>query len=327
MKKFKYFTIGGIAQKIFNLVLITIILMMVANSVVIMYQYGQLTDLVGRANESQKQSITATSENTMTAVLDANMTQSTQMEAYIAGDLFSDVIRVVNLVADYTGKLFENPDLYPARETSLPDMSKDGEVSIQVLTEAGIDLSDPEISSTLGLIGNLSELMTAVYSGAKVDSCYVGLPCGVMLLVDDHSSSKFDENGEIISIPIRERLWYTGAEENGTLHFTDVTTDLFTGEISIMCSVPVYHNGELVAIIGADLFLNDVSRSVNAAAKNGSFICIVNQSGHVLFSPQKEGVFRVVQTEEAADLRSSSNADLSRFVKDSLRENTELRLI
>jgi len=39
---------------------------------------------------------------------------------------------------------------------------------------------------------------------AEVDSCYVALPDGVMLLVDDHASSKFDAAGEIISIPIHE---------------------------------------------------------------------------------------------------------------------------
>ena len=68
--------------------------------------------------------------------------------------------------------------------------------------------------------------MTAVYADANVDSCYCALPDVVMLLADNHSSTKFDENGNIMSIPIRERLWYTGAKETGRLHFTIVTTDL-----------------------------------------------------------------------------------------------------
>ena len=265
MKKIKNITIGGIQQKIFNLVLITIILMMAAFAAVIIYQAGELTGLVRRTSDSQKESITSISKQTMAAVLDANLTQSTQMEAYIAADLFGDAVRVVDVVADYTEKLFAAPENYPSRETALPDKAKDGEVSVQVLTEEGIDLSDPAIRNKLGLIGNLSDLMTAVYADANVDSCYVALPDGVMLLVDNHSSSKFDESGAVIPIPMRKRLWYTGAVETGKLYFTDVTTDLYTGQISIMCSLPVYSGGKLVAVVGADLFLNDMAASVNSS--------------------------------------------------------------
>ena len=327
MRKIKGITIGGIQQKIFNLVLITIILMMAAYTVVIFYQSGQLTDLVRDTNESQKQSISTISGETMSAVLDTNLTQSTLMEAYIAGDVFGDAERVVNVVADYAIKLFADPENYPFRDMPLPDKAKDGEISMQVLTEEGVDLSDPDISRKMGLIGNLSDLMSAVYADANVDSCYVALPDGVMLLVDDHSGTKFDENGAIISIPIRERLWYTGAVESGGLHYTDVTTDLFTGEISIMVSLPVYQDGQLAAVIGADLFLNDISDAVNGTARSGSFVCIVNQCGHVLFSPQTDGIFRVLPAGEAQDLRNVDDAELSGFIRDALEKGTELRLI
>ncbi|MBR4662054.1 MAG: PDC sensor domain-containing protein, partial [Clostridia bacterium] len=294
MEKEKRKTRRSIRSKIFNLVLITIILMMAAYTVVIVYQSGRLTALVRSASESQKESISSISEETMTSVLDANMIRSTQMEAYIAGDVFGDASRVVKIVADYTGKLLADPENYPSREVAPPDKAKDGEISLQVLTEDGVDISSPAIRDKLGLIGNLTELMTAVYADSNVDSCYVALPEGVMLLADDHSATKFDEGGNIIPIPIRERQWYTGAAETGKLYYTDVTTDVYTGEISIMCSFPVYNDGELVAVVGADMFLNDVSAAVNSVANSGSFICIVNSSGHVLFSPQTEGVFRVL---------------------------------
>ena len=327
MKKYKRITIGGIQQKIFNLVLITIILVIAAFIVVIVYQTGKLSVIVKESSDSQKQSIAAISGDTMDAVLDANLTQSTKMQANIAGNIFGDAAHVVNIVADYTEKLFADPDNYPSREAALPDKANDGKPSVQVLTEKGIDLSDPEISGKLGLIGNLSDLMLAVYSNANVDSCYVALPDGVMLLVDDHAGTKFDENGELVPIPMRERMWYTGAVKVGKLYFTDVTTDLFTGEISTMCSLPVYRDGKLVAVVGADLFLNDVSEAVNSTARSGSFVCIVNQNGHVLFSPQTEGVFRVLPSDEAQDLRKSENTDLAAFVRDSLSKNTELKLI
>ena len=327
MKKIKNITLGGIQQKVFNLVLIMILLMMAAYTVVIIYQANRLTGIISEASAAQKESITSISQGTMGAVLDANLTQNTRMLAYMAGTLFDDAAGVVNTIADYAEKLFADPASYPRREVPLPDRAKDGEISVQLLTEEGVDISDPAIAEELGLIGNLADLMTAVYAEANVDSCYAALPNGVMLLVDDHAGSKFDDSGNIVHIPIRERLWYIGAEETGGLHFTDVTTDLFTGQISIMCSLPVYRDGQLVAVIGADLFLNDMAETVNRLSQNGGFVCIVNQNGHVVFSPQTEGVFRVQSDDAMQDLRSADSAELAAFIRDALAESTGLRLI
>lgn len=327
MKKFGNITIGGIQQKIFNLVLITIILIMASYSAVIFYQINRLSNIVNESGEEQRESITSISGQTMDAIMDSNLTQSTQMEAYIAGDIFSDAERVVKIVADYTGKLFANPDNYPAINVNLPDKDKDGEISVQVLTEEGIDITDATINSKLELIGNLSDLMIAVYSDSNVDSCYCALPDGVMLLIDNHSGTKFDKDGNIIPIPIRDRLWDKGAEESKKLFYTDVTTDLFTGEISIMCSLPVYNGEELVAVIGADLFLNAVSDAVNSTMKNGSFVCIINQNGHVLFSPETEGLFKVSKDTEPIDLRNVDNENLARFVNETLTENTDVQTV
>ena len=57
MKKFKSITIGCIQQKIFNLVLVTLLLLMAAYAAVIIHQSGLLTGLVRDTNEAQKASI------------------------------------------------------------------------------------------------------------------------------------------------------------------------------------------------------------------------------------------------------------------------------
>ena len=327
MKRIKNIVIGGIQQKIFNLVLITVLLIMAAYTAVILYQSGRLSRLISETGDAQRESITTISHETMDAVLEVNMTQSTQMQAHIAGDLFDDSASVVRILSDYAEKLFADPASYPAQEAALPDAANDGEISVQLLTEEGIDPSDPAIAGKLGLIGNMANLMTAVYADSNVDSCYVALPEGVMLLVDDHAASKFDEQGNLLSIPFRERAWYTGAAETGGLYFSDVTKDLFTGQISIMCSLPVYQDGQLAAVIGADLFLNDMADGVNSLSQNGGFVCIVNQNGHVVFSPQTEGIFQVSGGDSMQDLRASENTELAAFITKAFSENTGLCLI
>ena len=327
MKRFKNITLGGIQQKVFNLVLIVLLLVMAAYSVTIIYQMNHLTGIVTDTNEKQKDAITAISQNTMDAVIAESLSSRTQMQAYIADDLFSDTADTVRTLGDYAGMLFASPDQYSARETALPNAALDGEGSVQLLAEADVDLNDPIVAEKLGLIGNLSELMLSLYANAEVDSCYIALPEGVMLLVDDHASSKFDAAGEIISIPIRERDWYKGAIETGGLYFTDIISDIFTGQYCVMCSVPVYVDGKLAAVAGADLFLDNMEAYVNTSGENGRFTCIVNDRGHVVFSPRTDGIFRVRGGSIAEDLRTLGNAELAAFIDAALAGNTDVNLI
>ena len=327
MKKYKNLTFGGIQQKIFNLVLIMLLLIMAAYSVMILYQMKNLTGLVTETNEEQKGAITATSRQIMDAVIAQTQTSRTQMQAYIADNMFSGTADTVGTLAEYTRLLFESPQQYPARAVARPNAALDGTASVQLLTEEGVDPDDPAVAEKLGLIGNLSELMLSMYGNAEVDSCYVALPEGVMLLVDDHASSKFDAAGGTVAIPIHERDWYNGAIAAGGLYFTDIVSDVFTGQYCVMCAMPVYANGALVAVAGADLFLDNMEAYVNSSDQLGQFTCIVNSNGHVVFSPRTEGIFQVRGGAEAEDLRAQGNAELASFIDKALTANTEVTLV
>ncbi len=116
MRKFGNFTIGGIQQKIFNLVLITLILVMAAYSVVIVHQMNTIGSLVTETNEKQKGSMTEITDRTMDAVVTQSLSSSTQMQAYIANEMFTGTANVVSTLADYTKILLENPERFTARE-------------------------------------------------------------------------------------------------------------------------------------------------------------------------------------------------------------------
>ena len=92
MRKFGNITLGGIQQKIFNLVLIMLVLVMAAYSVMIVHQMNQLTGLVSEAGEKQKGAITAISRQTMDAVIAGSLGRQTRLQAYIAADLFSELL-------------------------------------------------------------------------------------------------------------------------------------------------------------------------------------------------------------------------------------------
>ena len=178
MRKIRNMVFGGIQQKVFNLVLVVILLMMAAYTVVIIHQAGRIGRLVTETNEKQKQSISEVSRQTMDAVISQSMGQSTQMEAYIANDLFEDLADTVNMLGDYAGNIFRDPEGYSAQPYALPDPAREGEITVQLLTEEGLDLSNAELSERLGLIANMSDMMKALYANGNVNSCYIALPDG-----------------------------------------------------------------------------------------------------------------------------------------------------
>ena len=327
MKKIKNLVIGGIENKIFNLVLITTILIVAVYSVVISHQAKNLHNLVTETNGKQKESISAISEMTMDSVVTNTLANDTLMKATIADTIFTDVENNVRIMPDYAQVLFDEPESVSPESAARPDPSMDGTVSVQLMADEGVDFSDPDLSARLGVIANMSGMLETVYNHSSLDSCFIGIPDGVFLIADDRAGDKFNEDGSLKTIPVTQRPWYTGAAAKKDLYFTDVETDAFNGQIGIVCALPVYHDGKLAAVVGADLFLDSLQEAVDASDQYGGFIYIINEQGHVIFSPKKEGLFQVRLSSESEDLRVSGGDDLAAFVNDSMKESTPVRLV
>ena len=325
MKKYKNLVIGGIQQKVFNLVLVTILLLVAAYTAVILYQTSSLKTLTGETNLRQKEAITEISGTTMDAVVADSLTSRTEMAAMLADDLFTKLSSTVQILADSAETMLQAPELYPARPFALPDASMDGTITMQLVGETGSMPEDPATMEKLGLLANLSDLMTALYRNAGTSSVYIAVPEGYMLCVDDKSGARVDEQGNILTIPIRERPWYVGAAQSNSIFFTDVLQDVFTGEIGITCTIPIRQNGRLVAVAAADMFLDQMATAVSGSGDVVHYTCIINNQGHVVFSPQNQGTLRARNAEDAEDLRFSEQEDLAAFVRDALNGTTGVR--
>ncbi len=325
MKKYKNLVIGGIQQKVFNLVLVTILLLVAAYTAVIAYQSINLEKLTVETNQRQKEAIAEISGTTMDAVVADSLASKAEMSAMLADDLFTKLSSTVQILAENAEALLQTPELYPARPFALPDASMDGTITMQLVGETGSMPDDPATLEKLGLLANLSDLMTAMYRSAGTSSVYIAVPEGYMLCVDDKSGARVDEQGNILTIPIRERPWYLGAAQSNSIFFTDVLQDTFTGEIGITCTIPIRQNGRLVAVAAADLFLNQMAEAVTTSGDAVHYTCIINNQGHVVFSPQNQGTLRARTAEEADDLRFSEQEDLAAFVRDALNGATGVR--
>ena len=157
MRKFRKITIGGIESKIFNLILITVILLSVAFLAVSLYRSSMLANLTAETSARQQETTSAIISGTMDQVMDSTMKSSSEMEAIIVDEMFRDVQTRVTLVADYAAKVFSDPDSFPAKAYAGPDPSLGGQIVAQVLWADGVDPQDPAIAERTGLLANLSE--------------------------------------------------------------------------------------------------------------------------------------------------------------------------
>ena len=311
---------GGLQQKILNLMLVFIIILVGAFVAVSIYQQNNLTKIVQQTSAEQQASIEAVSEETMKTVLETSMVQSTALQAYIADDLFGDVRSDVLTLQTFATELFEHADNFSAHPVDPPSAANDDVPSAQLIHEEGVD---PEDSQMLGLVGNMSEIMLSMFETSdKLSSVFIGTADGNMVLVNDRSNVFVSADGTPLPLDIRSRLWYTQAAAAGEVIFTGVVLDAYAEEPMLECAAPVYRDGRLVAVVAADVYLTAISDYVESAAASGGFLCVVNADGQVLFSPQKSGVFKPELSGNAADLREDGALGL--FVTQALREKTGL---
>ena len=327
MKKKGKIVIGGIENKIFNLVTITILMILLVFGTMIYIQTKKLSDLMEDTNAKQRESISGISSETMTQVIYGTLGETALMQGYIADNLFSGVAGEVRMLQDYAVKLYNSPGEHPRIPVAEPDKANDKKVKAQLLYGEDVNIADPAVADEIGLVGNMSDMMCSLYSAKNVSSAFISTATGLTVIADETSGSKFLEDGSRLRISGTTRPWYKGAADAGTVYFTDVEVDTFTGKIGIVCSAPVYQGDKLVAVVGADLFLDSMAAAIEGTNKESGFSMIINQDGHVVFSPRKSGLFSTHAVQDAVDLRKVDNKELADFITKALSGSTDISVV
>lgn len=325
MRKWLGLTIGGLQQKILNLVLIFMLAMIGVFSAVSFYQSKKLSKTVKEARDEQQQAIKTVSQDTMHQVINGTLVKTTALQAYIADDMFADLKSDVMTMQTLAQQLFSHKDTITPHPFSLPDASKNGQPTAQVLHEKGVDYKN---SKYLGVAAHMSESMIAMYkSSGKLSNCFIGLADGTNLCVDELPANKYDKNGTLSDFPVRERPWYISAAEKKQLCFSGIEYDTYTRKLCVTCSAPVIVDGVLYGVVGADIFLDAMDEYVKNAANSTGLLCVINNEGQVIFSSDGGSAFKVETAANASDLRKSANTELADFVTNSLKQRTDLTQI
>ena len=326
MKEVWGIKIGGLEQKIVNLVLVTILLMTAAFSGISLYQSNTLNQLASESSQRQQEAIGEITGEVMDAVVKQSLARSNRTGAAIADAMFGATAQQVTFIADAAAKLFADPAAVAPAAYSDPDPKDDGHWTAKVLYAEETDPADPAVAVKLGLAANLSETMISLCPAMDVTAMYIGLPEGAFLYVGQ-TSSAWVENGIPRAYDPRTRGWYQKAAETGTLVFTDGEWDAATGEYCVECAMPVYGpKGNLQAVIGIDMFLTDMEEVITSLSVDGEQCLLVNQNGHAVLEPQAEA-FPMETEERECDLRLSRCVPLAQAVSNALNgEESEVGL-
>ncbi|MBO4887849.1 MAG: SpoIIE family protein phosphatase [Firmicutes bacterium] len=328
MRKFWKLVIGGIESKIFNLVLVTVILILIAGIVVLEYQSRNLTDLVDETNTKQTEAIRKTSTETIHGIIYEGLAKENYMASSMADSLFQEHYQAISMLGDYAQKLYDDPDQYPRIMPPQPKADEDGTVTAQLILREGVDPSDPALADELGLLGNLDDMLVSMYqSFPNMGSCFIGTKSGILLMADDMPSTKVLSDGSIIHMDPTSRVWFTEAGTDGKIFFTSIDKDSFTDRIGTVCARPIYQNGEIIAVVGSDLFLNDMETQINTQEETGQYVFIINENGQVIFSPKTRGILQAKPSKDAVDLRQAPDTELAEFVAKAMQGQTEVTLV
>ncbi len=326
MKKILGLSIGGLKQKLLSLVIVIFLIMLVFVTILSVYKTRYLSSVVSSTNEVQQAALGEVSTGTLYDVLESSVTKNNTLQAYIADDMFEEIVTDVNTLQALAEGYFSHRGAYDPIPYYPPDPAMDGTITAQVLwDETVVDYGD---SDYLEIAAHMSDIMIAMCeSSGYMDNCYIGFEDGTSLCIDAMSANKYDEDGNLIYFPARVRPWYEEAVAEGGLVISGVIYDTFSGESCVTCSAPIEVDGELIGVVGIDLFLDELEAYVNQSAGNVGFICIVNSDGQVIFAPEDNGLFEVEDQYVAYDLRESNNSDLAEFVTQALVMSTDLQLI
>ncbi len=318
MKRFKHLVIGGIQNKVFNLILAAVILMTAAGMGISVFYNQVLSQVVTESGEKQEKAITEITSSVMEQVVVQSLSRTNRTDAQIADTLFRTFRERVTFLGECAGKLLVHPEAYVAKPYAAPDPADDGTWKAKVIYAEGVQEDDPALVEKLGLLSNLSEMMVTMCPALGAANAYIALPEGAHLSVSDTSSSWF-EDGNLRSYDPRTRIWYQQAVEAGKLIFTEGEWDANTGEYCVECAMPVYGpDGTLQAVVGMDCYLKEMQDMLQETTLTGEYQLMVNQNGHAVFLPLAEA-FPMEPGDAQGDLREAKTELLAQIVRETLQ--------
>lgn len=253
-------------------------------------------------------------------------------KAALIEEKFHTVTAGVRAIAQLAENIYRNPQDYPEREVALP-VPESTQLAAQLLwsgqlaeTSAGAPAEAPALPSPTNeqaqeilKLGNLQDLLVQYNEvNDMISSTYLATKSGWMIQADYIAYSKYSGENDIPDYyEAEKRQWfqYGSLAEPGEVTFTDVIMDIHENRECIVCAMPVYADGKLMAVAGIGSYLDAVRQEVLSTTVGESGCAfLINEKGQIMVSGADTGETAV--SAAGTTLLESPNASLAEAAED-----------
>ena len=248
-----------------------------------------------------------------------------QRAAYIE-EKFNAVEAGVAGIAALAENIYAHPEQYPDREVAWP-VRGSNELAAQLLWSERLIADHSELPNVVPAyteevlkLGNIQDLLVQYNANnPMISSTYIASVSGWMIQADYIADSKYTGESPLpMYYEAAQRQWFQRGMEAGwrEIVYSDVMMDVNEGGECIVCAMPVYYNGEIVAVAGIGSYLNTVSAAVrDTVIGESGYAFILNEKGNIMLSGVHEGE-TAVYADKNIDIRESENAMLADIAAD-----------
>ncbi|MCR5666549.1 MAG: SpoIIE family protein phosphatase [Eubacterium sp.] len=324
MRKIGRFTIGGLQTKILNLCIILVISTIVVFAIVGIVQLRSVSKLAKTTAEEQNETIQEISQESMMEITKDSMLQTAKLATRNSNNVFWTMERDFSVLGEQVQDVFENPENYTETSVEAPKQENDGKYVLQVMYAEEEAKTDADTQYIIKRLANLEPMMREIVKGNSdyVMDCYIALPNGTTLAMDNTSGGKLDDEGELQEYDPRTRDWYTGAVKSKEMYFSSAIHSFFYDVSEVVFGLPIYEDGELVAVVEGSMKLDSLQELVSQVTIGQyGFSVLLSADGQLVYSPRTEGEL-AMDEQISTDIRGTVNENLNSVIKQAMAGRT-----
>ncbi|BCX78570.1 chemotaxis protein [Campylobacter sp. 19-13652] len=164
--------------------------------------------------------------------------------------------------------------------------------TVKTLGDEMQSLAKSESSPTQ--IKEIEDMMSVVFKVSWFDALFIGFRDDGRLIKVDKTDPKniIFLNPKDNGFDSRKRAWFEAAVKTGKPGFSRPYKDITTGKDTVTAYAPIFENGEIVAVAGANLFLETIERDLQKAEHKDSSLFIIDNYKNLISHEDKSLVLR-----------------------------------
>ncbi len=292
-------------------------------------QLRMLLRVFSESSESQNRVIKEESNELLWEILSSDVLGTIYMAAEDTDGEFWTMEHDYNVLGKQVADIFLHPDQYMEATLEPPLKENSGEYVPQLLFAQWADQKDEKNLIMARKLTNLAPMMEEIIRGNSrfTTDCYIALPCGITIALDNTSEAKLNDDGSAKYYDATERAWYQGAVSTGKVFFSDVVRSYFNDTTGMGFGVPVFADGELVAVLHGFTKVETLQETVSMVTYIGAdYTILVSDEGQLIYSPNTTGEL-AMDDNLSKDIRQTSNQELKDLVEEALSSDDGSRSV